>query len=280
MPIRIQCTCGKQAQVRDEMAGKAVKCPGCGKPVRVAAAGATPPAAASAGRAAPSSRTAAGGQTSPPQGKRPAPGNAGGRESLDDLFAEEGFDREIAAVCPACGKEMAAGAVLCTKCGFNKQTGQRLASHQVAGTDIGMGTLALQKAQQDIHADEDLQKKLLGTGMPIWMLGLILLLIAGGAGIAVVAINRANQEEAADFNATKTFVQFAASMFAGVAIGALLAVIPKAFKVSKNEGLICLTILAIPVFVVRYFKLTWRQALATVFCGGIAAGLFVWSSTM
>ena len=50
--------------------------------------------------------------------------SASGRK--DDLFSEEGFSQEVAAVCPACATEMDAGAVLCTKCGYNKQTGQRL----------------------------------------------------------------------------------------------------------------------------------------------------------
>jgi len=279
MPIRIQCECGKQAQVRNEMAGKAVRCPSCGKPVRVPAAGGASSSTRSAGGPA-KSGAVVGSRSSTGAAKHGGPTAAGGRESLDDLFAEEGFDREIAAVCLACGKEMLAGAVLCTKCGFNKQTGERLASHQVAGVDIDQGTLALQKAQRDIHADEDTQQKLLAAGMPYWLLGLILILIAGGVAIAVVAINRANQEEAADFNALKTFVQFAAVMFGAVAVGAFLSVIPKAFSVSKNEGLICLTILAIPIFIVRYFKLTWRQALTTLLCAAAAAGLFVWASTM
>src|SRR5947209_19146158 len=55
MPIRIICTsCGKALQVRDEFAGKKVKCPGCGT-VLTAGAAATPAAVkpAAAVRAAP-----------------------------------------------------------------------------------------------------------------------------------------------------------------------------------------------------------------------------------
>jgi DNA-directed RNA polymerase subunit RPC12/RpoP len=37
MPILVSCPCGKQLRAKDEMAGKRVKCPGCGSPVVVAA---------------------------------------------------------------------------------------------------------------------------------------------------------------------------------------------------------------------------------------------------
>ncbi len=35
MPIRIACQCGKQMQVKDEHAGKSVRCPGCGQILRI-----------------------------------------------------------------------------------------------------------------------------------------------------------------------------------------------------------------------------------------------------
>lgn len=35
MPIVIQCRCGKKTRVRDSVAGKRIKCPGCGQPVLV-----------------------------------------------------------------------------------------------------------------------------------------------------------------------------------------------------------------------------------------------------
>jgi hypothetical protein len=44
MPITITCACQKKLRVREELAGKRVKCPGCGKPVAV-------PAERAAGRA-------------------------------------------------------------------------------------------------------------------------------------------------------------------------------------------------------------------------------------
>ena len=37
MPIRFTCSCSKKLQVRDELAGKNVRCPGCGMTLRVPA---------------------------------------------------------------------------------------------------------------------------------------------------------------------------------------------------------------------------------------------------
>src|SRR5262249_18516041 len=46
MPIKLSCDCGKKLQVKDDLAGKKVKCPGCGAvvPVPAAVAEAPPPA--------------------------------------------------------------------------------------------------------------------------------------------------------------------------------------------------------------------------------------------
>jgi predicted Zn finger-like uncharacterized protein len=64
--ITIACACGKKLQVRAELAGKAVKCPGCGKPVRVP--GAPAPAKPSAAAVTPPPAPAA-----PPAPPTPAP---------------------------------------------------------------------------------------------------------------------------------------------------------------------------------------------------------------
>ena len=109
---------------------------------------------------------------------------------MDDLFAEEGMDREVGAICPACSKELSAGAVLCTKCGFNLQSGERLDGHKVAGVDIDMGTMALNKAAADMAEAKRMQAELIGKeGMPPWMLALVLFILGSAVGIAVLAVN-------------------------------------------------------------------------------------------
>lgn len=37
MPIRVECECGKVLRLKDELAGKRVRCPGCGDPLSVPA---------------------------------------------------------------------------------------------------------------------------------------------------------------------------------------------------------------------------------------------------
>lgn len=39
MPIAVACSCGRQIQAKDELAGKTVKCPGCGNPLKIQGAG-------------------------------------------------------------------------------------------------------------------------------------------------------------------------------------------------------------------------------------------------
>ena len=137
MPIRIQCQCGKALSVKDELAGKAVKCPGCAKVIRVPA-----------GKAA----TAASAPAAPRQA---APASDG----LADLFDEEGFSQHVAAVCPACAAEMAAGAVLCTKCGYHKESGERMEAHMTPGVDIDAGTMALEAASASMKKTRTCKKR-------------------------------------------------------------------------------------------------------------------------
>jgi ribosomal protein L40E len=278
MPIRLQCSCGKQLSVRDEFAGKAVKCPACSKAIRVPASGGGTKAAAPQGAKPQAAKPRA--AAARPAAPRPA-SPAASSDSLDDLFAEEGFDRQIAAVCPACKAEMAAGAVLCTKCGYNKETGSNLEGHKVAGVDIDMGTLALMKAEKDMVRDVALQEKMhKGAGMPPWMLALILFIVGSAVVIAVLAVNASRRTEQLQFKPLQMFCNLGGSAFAMVAIGCVLTLIARAFKVSRNEGLLSLTILYVPVFVIRHFRDNWRPAVTAIICGGCAGGFFAMASRM
>ena len=64
----------------------------------------------------------------------PQPAAPQASAALDDLFDEEGFSENVAAVCPACRQEMDAGAVLCTKCGYNIESGEKLEGHMTRGS--------------------------------------------------------------------------------------------------------------------------------------------------
>ncbi|TWU19904.1 zinc-ribbon domain-containing protein [Allorhodopirellula heiligendammensis] len=267
MPIAVKCGCGKQLNVRDELAGKAIKCPGCGNAVKVVAGGAPakPRAAAAARPAAPS--------------PRPAPTPA--RSELDDLFAEEGMDRDMGAICPACRKELPPGAVLCTKCGYNLQTGERFDGHKVAGVDIDKGTMALDKAERDMDEAKRLQQEMIGkSGMPAWMLALILFILASAMGIAVLAVNASRREEAVAFKPMQMFMNLGGSAFLLVALGAALSLITVAFRSDTKQGLLSLTILYLFVFPFKHGKGTWKILAVAVLSGGIAGAFFYGASRM
>tara|TARA_R110002049_G_scaffold72490_3_gene187287 strand:- start:61578 stop:62372 length:795 start_codon:yes stop_codon:yes gene_type:complete len=253
MPIRIKCPCGKALAVKDEMAGKAVKCPGCGKVIRVPAAG--QPQQAMIPAASPQ-----------PAAQLPSTATS---SSLQDLFDEEGFSEQVAAVCPSCKSTMTAGAVLCTNCGFNKETGQRMQAHQTAGVDIDHGTLQLQAAEASMKKDAHLQKEMESkAGLPWWGLALVLFIGVSGVTIATLAVNAARRvDETMTFNPMKMFYQLSGGAMLVVAAGALLSLIVGAFQRDRKQGLLMLTVLYIPVYVFKNFKQTYKPFITAVVVG-------------
>ena len=228
MPIRVSCQCGKALNVQDAMAGKAVKCPGCGKVIRVPGGQGAPAAAA-------------------PAAAQPIIDN-----TMSDMFDEEGFGTEVAAACPSCGKEMAANAVLCTKCGYHKETGQVMESHKLAGIDIDHGELALRKAATDLEHDKKIQKEMLSkAGLPWWGLGLVLFMLGSSVGIAVIAVNASRREEGKemDFNPMATFLLLCGIAFSLVAAGGVTKLIVHAVKKDATKGQIILTVIVTLVLI-------------------------------
>ncbi|MFG0253598.1 MAG: zinc ribbon domain-containing protein [Rhodopirellula sp. JB053] len=285
--------CGKQLNVKDELAGKAIKCPGCGKVLRVGAAGGARPAAKSPAAAKPAaakpaqsrpaaSRPAASGPSGSPVAPAANPLGVGATQStMDDLFAEEGLDREVHAYCPACNKELKPGSVLCTNCGFNLSTGEVLDGHKVAGVDIDKGTMALNKAERDIAAAKKAQADMIGkAGMPPWMLALVLFILGSAVSIAVLAVNASRREEAIAFNPMQMFMNLGGAAFLLVSIGALLSLIALAFRTDRTQGLLSLTILYLFVFPFRYGKGSWKILAVALVCGGIAGAFFAGASSM
>ncbi|MCG8652612.1 MAG: zinc-ribbon domain-containing protein [Pirellulales bacterium] len=241
MPIRINCQCGKVLNVRDDLAGKAVKCPHCATVLKVGGGG------ASAAASRPTPR--------PAQPRPAAPAPSGG---LDDLFDEEGFSSHVAAVCPSCRAELSAGAVLCTKCGYNLQTGQQLAAHKTAGVDVDYGTLALEKAEKDLHADAKMQSDLVKKGgLPWWALALILILLSAFLGIGVVAVNASKRaDNPLPFNPSMVMAMMTAIVCYLVAAGANILILVNAFQEHWSKGLFCLFI---PFYMFYYVVTHWDE---------------------
>lgn len=196
---------------------------------------------------------------------------------MDDLFNEEGFSEQVAAVCPACRAEMPAGAVLCTKCGYHTQTGERYESHKTAGVDIDQGTIALQKAESDMAEAKKMQKDMIaGAGMPWWMLALVLFMIGSGLTIAVLAVNASRRVDTNfNFNPLALFFFLAALGCQMVSMGAQLLVVVHAFKQDVVKGVLCMFVpFYILYHVIKNWDETWRFFVAAMIMGFIAGGFY------
>ncbi|MFK8110673.1 MAG: hypothetical protein AB8B91_00640 [Rubripirellula sp.] len=258
MPIRISCPCGKALNVADTMAGKTVKCPGCGKPITVPGAGSPAKAQQAPARPAAPVQSAA----------------ASGR--MNDLFDEEGFSAQIEAVCPACRTEMSGNAVFCTKCGYHKETGERLESHRTAGVDISHGTLALEKAERDMEKERALQAKLIkGAGMPWWALALVLFGIGSALTIAVLVVNASRRvDENFEFNPLALFFTLIGCACGLVALGGYWMIVVHGFKTDGKKGLLTLIPPYVFYHVYKYPRDTWKFLAVTIVMAGAAGGLF------
>lgn len=201
---------------------------------------------------------------------------------MNDLFDEEGFGSGISSVCPSCGKPMPAEAVLCTECGFNKSTGQKIQGHLTPGVDFSVGDLALQRAAEDMQRADKLQRDMTsGAGMPWWMLGLILFILGSATVLAVMAVMSATRTTGEDsFNAMRSFLQLSGTGCALVAAGAFVKLVVQGFQVSRNTGLLCLTVLYLFVFVFQKPKGRIGAFLTMLILGGAAAGLLIQSQNV
>ncbi len=117
MPISVQCdSCSAKLKVRDELAGKRVKCPKCSQPLTIPVAVERKP-----------TRTMGAVPTSPvasdPDEYRLAPA----LNPMLDLLDEAGVESAARGrVCSSCGSDLSALAIICIECGFNNETGKQL----------------------------------------------------------------------------------------------------------------------------------------------------------
>ena len=149
MPIKVACQCGASFAAKDELAGKAVRCPKCKQPLRIPA-----PAA-------------------------PAPQPSAG--ALDDLFDEAGIEAKKGPSCPQCNAELKANAILCVACGFDLQAGEHREGAKIQDTSrVGHGEAAdslLARAERQIEIDKEEDKKNVTHGAPayVYLFGLLVI---------------------------------------------------------------------------------------------------------
>ena len=153
MPISVPCQCGKSLNVRDELAGKAVKCPACQKVLQVPA-NKTPAAAAqpakTAAKTAPRPVTPVA-KPSPPTAAAVA-ATAAARESdtMDSFYADAGFEIKRGKFCPECSEAILPDAILCTRCGYHLESGTKLDAYQSTTEAPDSVNAVLRKAEQDM----------------------------------------------------------------------------------------------------------------------------------
>lgn len=141
MTIKVVCQCGATFGAKDELAGRTVACPKCKQALKIGA----------------------------PAARAPAP-VAGG---ISDLLDEAGFDHAHGPRCPQCSKPVQPGALLCVNCGFNLQTGEKVAGAVIQARGEG-GEKAVAKSlltsAADRIANEKLEdKKTRSQGAPVWV---------------------------------------------------------------------------------------------------------------
>lgn len=276
MPIQLKCTCGKVVSVRDEMAGKAVKCRACQSVIRIPAAGAAKAVTAPA-KSTPAGRPAA--ATAKPTAPALDDFSAG---AMDDLFNEAGFEVRTGKACPSCFEAIAADAVFCTQCGFNLETGSKALAHISGFEDAQSGDALLRKAAKDLEFAKKMQDKLnAGAGMPWWMLSLILFMLASVTGVGVIAVNLAKREDATtEFNAVQTLMLLGGIGVSVVGCGAFAVVLYKACMESPKEGLMTLFI---PFYIFYYgfsrFEVAGKPTILGIIASGVGGGL-LFAATM
>lgn len=271
MPIRVKCRCGKVLAAKDEMAGKAIRCPACKTPIKVPAGGGAP---AAKGRPAPAGKKPAPAKKSGEA--QEAPGSSGG---LDELFDQEGIRAIEGTPCPSCGHPMKPGAVLCTQCGYNTQTGERLVGYgQVSSDGVRneFGNRDLDAAAMSLRREAAIQKTLQGTGMAWWMLALVILMLVSMAVVGVFVSVTFGAEEIDPNSVAGRFKAFGAGRAIGTIIYAFsglillifwIQIVVAAFKDTKTQGLLCLLI---PPYTLVYTILRWSRL------GGIFSQMLIW----
>jgi hypothetical protein len=249
MPIPVACKCGQKFAAKDDLAGKATKCPKCGDVLRI------PSPAQPAGNPAAAKPAGVARRAAPAQNP---PATVGG--SLADFLDEAGVKPVVEDTrprCPNCKRPMEHEAVLCVACGFNVQTGRQI---EGVGSDVprdlyglkdegGHSTLALAalgKAQRTIKDDAREEYRIRTQGMPVW--AIFIILSTAATFVASMSLGTVSQ---ASFN---TGIVLASTSFLVAMVSAIL-LLRLAFLESLQEGLLCLLV---PFYQVYYAIKNWK----------------------
>ncbi|MCA9133878.1 MAG: hypothetical protein KDA45_12015 [Planctomycetales bacterium] len=197
MPIQLKCSCGHLLKVPDKFAGKTGKCPQCQKAIKIPAAtsgSAKRPAGAAAAPAAGAKATSPA-ASKVPAGKAPA-GKGGSKaataaqasDGWDALFDEVGLTKKSGPVCPKCAAGIKPGAVVCTQCGFQFESGENLVGFEATRERPEFDNPFLQEASNNMIRDSAMDLVRDRSAMPWWVLMSFLIgaLTLCAAGVVIV----------------------------------------------------------------------------------------------
>lgn len=232
MTIKVGCgKCNSSFAVRDDFAGKSVKCPKCKSPMQVPASSKT---AAAAKPPAVASKTTAG-----------SPSPARKFNPLLDLLDEAGVEsKSRGRSCPMCAAEMAPTAVICIQCGFNSVTGERLETAVlVDDSDLGKEQTDAEKliAKAEKEIDEMPVSSFgqdFGEGKESYLIATVAMIgmtafVALGVGVILFMDNIIDY-----FQISPEAISLGAAIV--IAIGCIAYITFTAFKASPGHGIACL----------------------------------------
>lgn len=227
MPIKAKCDgCGAGFKAKDSLAGKRVKCPKCQTPLTIPGGDGQKPAM--------KGRVSAGSGAI----KRQNPA----QNAMLDLLDEANVKAESRGpICENCAADLTPGAIICVECGFNQQTGKRLATtkDEEAVSDRGMtdAERLLAKAEKDIEEspvtsdDQDF-----GDGADSFVIAGVagaILLVLVGIGLTIIF----SMEWISHFT-NPGAISFTAAIF--MALGCVSWITWVAFKQNSVHGIVCL----------------------------------------
>jgi hypothetical protein len=271
MSIKTSCTCGFAFAIKDEFAGKRVKCPKCGTAISV-------PGSPVATQAASAPRQPAGNQTVAESKRSNGPSvtvaSASSKKSLSsppkierkskapsanevlwnrtekfnpvlDLLDEAGVKRTATGpICPHCEAEMAPTAIICVHCGYNKDTGEKLETlsdvrneNESTSTFVETDTeTLLAKAERDIkNAPNSALNQDFGDGSDSIVVALGALL---GFGLIIVAgVMTVLMMDRLAERANPALISLVTS--SALVVCCYLYITYTAFRLSTVQGIIC-----------------------------------------
>lgn len=232
MTIKVGCgKCNSSFAVRDDFAGKAVKCPKCKSPMQVPAA----------------TNSAAAGKAPAVAGKTTSGTPSSGRKfnPLLDLLDEAGVEaKSRGRSCPMCAAEMAPAAIICIQCGFNSATGERLET-AVLVDDNGLGKEQTDAEKLIAKAEKEIDEMPVssygqdfGEGKESYLIATVAMIcltafIALGVGIILFMDNIIDY-----FQISPEAISLGAAIV--ISIGCIAYITFIAFKASPGHGIACL----------------------------------------